>query len=823
MHCLTLEHTTFKLLIMTERDENMFNSHEKLIKDELLLKKLLHDNKERLKELSCLNQTTGILKEGKPINETLQKLCLILPKAWQYPENTIARITFDNQEFTTPYFLETPWSQIQEFESLDHQYGKIEVFYTKRFPDIDEGPFLKEERHLLNNLASLITGYINSIKAKELLNVNYSTGRKAIPKPSKGGIPNRQLLQRFLNKQNFNRDIYHDLQPFKVKEILLIANLYDAYSIEKEGRFAEHLLGEYAQLNLTSLPRITGVSSFEEANEELHNKHFDLVILMMGVDKITPIHMSRVIKQEFPYIPLFLLVNNNAELAHLENNNTNLSSVDKVFLWNGDSKIFFAMIKLIEDKVNIDNDTQVGLVRVLLLVEDSPIFYSRYLPMLYSILMEQTKRIIDDVSTDDLFKILRMKARPKIVIASTYEEAIEIFEKYKDYLLCLVSDVTFSRNGKMDSQAGLALVSKIKEQMKDLPIIIQSSDAENASVAYQLKATFINKNSESLLQDFKSFITHYLGFGNFIYRDSDGREIAVARSLKEFETLLRSIPDESLLYHGKRDHFSLWLMARGEIKIARMINPIKISDFDNAGKLREYLINIIHQNRNEQDKGMVVDYEESAIHDETNIVSLTTGSFGGKGRGLAFINTLIYNFDFTQLVPNINIRAPKTMIIGTDEFEYFFERNKLSEIAYAEEDFEVVKAAFLKAKLTDSLIKKLKRIVKIIDKPIAVRSSGLFEDSLSQPFAGIFETYLLPNSSPDISDRLEQIMNAIKLVYASVYSKIAKGYIEAIHYKIEEEKMAIILQEVVGNQYEDVFIHILVVWLNRIIIILILT
>ncbi len=790
---------------MSDKDDNQYSNTGNLINDELLLKKLLHENKERLKELSCLNQATGILREGKSINETLQKICLILPKAWQYPENTIARISYDNQVFSTPYFLETPWVQKQEFDSFDNQKGNIEVFYTKKFPEIDEGPFLKEERHLINNISSLITGFINSVKAKDLLSNSSGAENKFASKDSKTILPNRQLLQRFLNKQNYNRDIYHDLQPFKVKEILLIANLYDAYSIEKEGRFAEHLLGEYAQLNLTSLPRITGVSSYEEANDQLHTKHFDLVILMMGVDKVTPIRISRVIKQEYPYIPLFLLVNNNAELSHLNATENNLSSIDKVFVWNGDSKIFFAMIKLIEDKVNLDNDTQVGLVRIILLVEDSPIYYSRYLPMLYSIVMEQTKRIIDDVSTDELFKVLRMKARPKIILASTYEESIEIFEKYKDNFLCLISDVEFSRNGKEDPQAGLALVSKIKEQIKDLPIIIQSSEAKNAELAYQLKATFINKNSESLLLDFKSFITHYLGFGNFIYRDSDGREIAVARSLKEFETLLRSIPDESLLYHGKRNHFSLWLMARGEIKIARMINPIKITDFDAADKLRSYLIDIIYQNRNEQNQGMVIEYEESEILDETNIVSLTSGSFGGKGRGLAFINTLIYNFDFTQLVPNINIRAPKTMIIGTDEFEYFIERNKLASIAYSEDDYEVIKAAFLKGKLTESLIKKLKRLVKIIEKPIAVRSSGLFEDSLTQPFAGIFETYLLPNSNPEPHQRLEQLMDAIKLVYASVFSKIARGYIEAIHYKIEEEKMAVILQEVVGNRYENVY------------------
>ncbi|MBL6964095.1 MAG: pyruvate, phosphate dikinase [Bacteroidetes bacterium] len=590
---------------------------------------------------------------------------------------------------------------------------------------------------------------------------------------------------------------------FKVSEILLVANLYDAYSIEKEGRFSEHVLGEYHQLNLTSVPRITGVSTLEEVVEQLQNKHFDMIIFMIGVDKKIPIQISEIVKSEYPYIQTFFLLNNNRDISFFKDKKPTF--IDRIFVWNGDSKIFFAMIKHVEDKINVENDTRFGMVRVILLVEDSPIYYSRYLPLLYNIVLEQTKRIIDDVSTDELYRVLKLRARPKILLASNYEEAIDIVNHYKDYMLCLITDMKYQRNGVDDELAGLKLVKFVNEHLKHLPTIIQSSDPANAQLAYDLKCTFIDKNSESLVQDVKSFITHYLGFGNFIYRNKKGAQIAVARSLKDFEKHLHSLPEESLLYHARKDHFSLWLMARGEIQVARIINPAKVSDFDSPQGLREYMINVIQKFRNEQNKGKVIPFEETSILDDQNIVGLSEGALGGKGRGISFINTLVNNFDFSQLIPDINICTPVTTIIGITEFELFLDRNKLHESLYNGGDFKQIKELFVDSRITDSLTRKLKIVLKKIKKPIAVRSSGLFEDSLMQPFAGIFETYILPNSHADINVRLEQCIMAIKLVFASIFSKTARDYIEAIHYKIEEEKMAVVIQEVVGNQYNDVF------------------
>ena len=770
------------------------------------IEKFHKESLERLKELSAINKTTNILKQGKSLDETLQQICHILPDAYQYPEYTTARIKFDGKEYVLPNFVLSPWKQEQNFDTIDNKEGVIEIYYLQDFPKYDEGPFLNEERELIINIANLISGYLNRIAGKAVLKQSVKKEKRITePKLRDAKITSRRLLQKFLNKNNSDRDIYHDLMPFKVREILLIANLYDAYSIEKEGRFSEHVLGEYQQLNLTSVPRITGVSSAEEAFEQLHSKHFDLIIMMAGVDRKTPTLISKKIKKEFQYIPIFLLLNSSGDIDFYEKVLKNEPSIDRTFVWNGDSRIFFAMIKLVEDAINIENDTKIGMVRVILLVEDSPKYYSRYLPLLYKIVMEQTKRLIDDVSTDELYKVLRLRARPKIILSSSFEGAIKILDKYKKYMLCLITDVKYEKAGKIDSKAGFELVKYTRKNIKEIPTIIQSSENSNAEIAYKLNTTFINKNSESLIQDFESFIVHYLGFGNFIYRDDSGRQIGMAKTLKEFENQLKIIPDESLLYHARKNHFSLWLMARGEIQAAKILSPHKVSDFNSSQKIREVLIDVIQKFRNEQNKGKIIPFEESAILDETNIVNLSDGSLGGKGRGLAFINSLIYNYDFSKHFSNINICTPKTSVIGTDEFDLFLDNNKLHSKIHNIKDHNVIKNFFLEAKLTETLSKRIKIILRKIKKPLAIRSSGLFEDSINQPFAGIFETYLLPNNHPDINVRLKQTLDAIKLVFASIYSNVARGYIEAVNFNLEDEKMAVIIQEVVGNKFENTF------------------
>jgi CheY-like chemotaxis protein len=769
--------------------------------------RLIFEKKERLKELACINKTTQIVREGKSLEETLSKIVKILPDAWQYPEMTSARIRFNGKEYKTANFWETEWKQGQSFHTINGRRGEIEVFYIQKFRDMEEGPFMKEERDLINNLSMIIQNYIDSIEAREVLTESKeeSSMSGAILEFKEPRITGRHLLQRFLNKQNANRDIFHDLMPFRVKDILLVATLYDAFSIEKEGRFGDHILGEYQQLHLSSIPKVTGATSFEEAIELMSSQHFDLVILMIGNDIRTPLGIAGKVKKDFPYIPIYVLLNSEKDINIIKESPRYHELVDQLFVWSGDSKIFFAMVKHLEDKVNVAHDTKIGLIKIILLVEDSPKYYSRYLPFLYSMVMEQTQRLIDEVSTDDIFKILRRRARPKILLATNYEQAINIVNTYGEDLLCLMTDVRFEKDGIMNDAAGFQLVLQVHSLLKGLPVIIQSTEPANMEKAFELKAFFINKNSETLHQDIESFIKHHLGFGNIIYKDSTGKTIAEARSLKEFEEHIDTLPVESLIYHGKRNHFSLWLMARGEIKIAKMIYPVKVSDFKTPAEFRNYLKFVIRKYRNETDVGKVINFEDASIPDKYNVVSLGSGALGGKGRGLAFINSMIYNLNFGEVLPSLKIRTPVTMIIGTDEFEMFMKKNNLNESVSSAPNYDSIKDSFLDTELSYNLEKKLRMILKTLISPLAVRSSSSLEDSSAHPFSGIFTTYIIPNNHPDFNVRLKQLTDAIKLVYASVFSDQAKSYYEAVNFRIEDEKMAIVLQELAGNQFDQYF------------------
>ena len=764
----------------------------------------IHDQQERLKELACINRATQILKERKPIEETLMHLVLELPNALQFPEFTVARIKFQGQTFETPGFTETGWKLWEDFEALSGK-GSVEVCYTCPFLEEDEGPFQKEERELLVNFAGLISRYINSQTAESL----QFRAVKPEPDPSVPLNPDsksiRRLLQHFLDRHNAERDVFHDLMPFMVREILLVASLYDAYSIEGEGRFSDYMLGEYYQMSLTTIPRITGVSGEDEAFSRLEARHYDMIIIMVGVDKTNPMSLCRNIKQKYPYIPTYLLLNNPGDITWANEQKLHGVPFDNLFVWTGESRVFFAMAKLLEDKVNVGNDTRKGLTGVILIIEDAPDYYSTYVPMLYQLVLEQTRILIEDVSSDELYKVLKLRARPKILLATTWEEAMAVYERYKDSLLGIISDMRFPRKGELYKMAGYDLIRLIREEQPNLPTILQSSDPGNARYAEQLKANFINKNSESLLQDIKSFITYYLGFGHFVYRDTKGRQIAVAKSMKEFEGFLKTVPEDSLVYHAMKNHFSLWLMARGEVKIAKIINPVKISDFSTLREMREFLINIIRKRRREMNKGKVVNFDESVMIDESNVVSFSGGSLGGKGRGLAFISTLIYSFELGRLLPGINIRTPVTAIIGTDEFDQFMDTNRLWEVVSREKDYSALQKQFLAGTLSDDLEHKLRVFIRLNTKPLAVRSSSLFEDSLSQPFSGIFGTYLLPNNHPDSEVRLMQLIGAIKLVFSSIYSDNSRIYFEAVNYKVEQEKMAVVIQAVVGHRYGDIF------------------
>lgn len=747
------------------------------------------------KALELISKINGIIKINNKLEITLQKIVDTISTS-SNNQNIGIRIVYNNNNYVSVGFSNKDLCYESTVKTTFGNKAILQISSNRNCAlFIDFNPANHE--NIINKLASIIIEHVNeydTIPNTCLINEN-NTNRPV----------SRKLLQRFLNNNTYNRDIYHDLMPFKVKEILLISSLYDAYSIESEGKFSEHMLGQYGQLNLTSFPRITGASNLNQALDLLKNKHFELIVYMVGVDKQAPIDVISKIKTEYPYIPVYLLLNNSADVAYFTERKHDLSFIDNLFTWDGDSNIIFSMIKLLEDKINIENDTQLGEVRVILLVEDSPKYYSRYLSFLYKVLMEQTKRIIDDVSTDELYKVLRMRARPKIIHATNYEQAVEIITKYQKYLICLITDIKYEKDGEFNENAGIELLKYTKSKIKNIPVILQSSDSTFDEIAKKNNALFIHKHSDTVYHDFEHFITNYLGFGDFVFKDGEGNTIAIASNMKEFETFLKKIPDSSLIYHGKRDHFSMWLMARGEIKAASIISVKKVDDYENPIQLRAELLKMLKHYRNEAKAGSVISFKHDKEITEENIYTLASGSLGGKGRGLAFIDALIQNFNFAKHIPDVKVRTPKTLIIGTQEFETFLKFNKLKTANLIKLDYESIKIKFLDGKLSDSLHHDLYNVLKAITKPIAVRSSGILEDSLTQPFAGIFETYLLPNNNNDINIRIEQAENAIKLVMASVFSNTAKGYVKAINLKIEEEKMAVIIQEVVGNKYDSLF------------------
>ena len=607
-------------------------------------------------------------------------------------------------------------------------------------------------------------------------------------------------------RRKTDRDIFQELMPNKVKEVLLFATLYDSYAIEREGQFSDKIFGEYLQLNLYAAPRFTSVNAEEDVVRILNTRHFDLAIIMAGVDKELPLRVVEEINASKPRIPILLLVNNNSDVRFFKLAADRIPAIDRVFVWNGNSNVFLAMIKYIEDKKNVARDTRLGGVRIILLVEDSIKYYSRYLPLLFSSVMTQTQALVSDESTDELHKIFKYRARPKVLLVSTYEDAVELIYEYKENLLCVISDVKFARNGINDEDAGIELLKFVKLNLRyPIPLLLQSHDITNSVRADEIEAGFINKNSDTLSHDINKFINSNLGFGDFIFRDDTGKQIGIAKNLHEFETLIAEVPIESLFYHGKSNDFSTWLVARGEINIAERLIPYKTDDFDDPSKLRDICLSVfadVHEKRN---RGRIINFDPLLLKGNRYIVRMGLGSLGGKGRGLAFMCNLVENIDMKALLPGINIRMPATSIIGAIEFDNFMESNNLFDVAYHQSDFNLVNDQFLKAELSSALNDKLLQYIRQVNQPLAVRSSGLFEDSLLQPFSGVYSTYLIPNSHPDENVRFEQLRTAVKLVYASVFSDEARAYFNAVNYKIEEEKMAVVIQPVVGRNHNQKF------------------
>ncbi len=610
-------------------------------------------------------------------------------------------------------------------------------------------------------------------------------------------------LDYFYNKFKYGEDNFHNLMQYRVRKILLISTFYDAYIFEHDSKLADQIVGEYHQLNLTTVPRMVSAPTGKEALRKLEGEHFDLVITTMRIGEISPFELADKVKEISPDTAVLLLLTGKTDINLVNRNQHRMENIENVFLWNGNSRLFLAMIKYIEDKRNVLYDTEKGFVRVILLVEDSITFSSMYLPLLYTEIMEQTQRLIAQELNDNT-KYHRMRTRPKVLLARTYEEAVETTNRFKDYLLGIISDVEFTHGGEIDREAGFNLLKTLREEGNDVPVLLQSSDRTKRETAERLKVQFLYKRAPTLLAELRHFILSNLGFGDFVFKDEGGQEISRAHTLKDFESIFPTVPIKSLLFHASNDHFSGWLTAHGEFQVARRIKPVKVSDFGNPEDMRIFLTDIFKEVREQRNRGKIVDFDESVLQQENVIVRIGSGSLGGKGRGLAFFNTLLVTTEIAKKYGDIRIQIPRSSIIGTQEFDLFMQENDLENIHHRASD-EEIKKVFLQGQLSEQVMDQLIIYLKHITGPLAVRSSGLLEDSQSQPFAGVYETYMVPNNSPDFNTRLRQVCDAIKLVYASVFLENAVSYIETLNYGIEEEKMAVIIQELVGNRYDDIF------------------
>lgn len=607
-----------------------------------------------------------------------------------------------------------------------------------------------------------------------------------------------------LLSQLFLKDTaFHDLMRQHITNVLLIASTYDAFMMEEDGRVEEQIFFEYMSLNLSSPPRVTRVPNYDEAFAAIRMKKFDLIIAMPGVDVSETFVKAKDFKRLHPDVPFVVLTPFSREVSR-RLQNEDFSAVDYVFSWLGNVDLLVAIIKLIEDKMNADNDiSQVG-IQMILLVEDSVRFYSSILPTLYNFILRQSQRF----STEALNAhetMMRMRGRPKVMLARNYDEAVALYDKYRDHILGVISDVSFAHDGVKDKQAGLKLARYLRSQDANLPIIIESSDVENAAHMQEFDGTFLDKNSKKLPVDLGNAIMKNFGFGDFvIINPATGEEIMRIHNLKELQDNIFKIPAESLLYHARHNHISRWLYSRALFPIAQVVKMHHFRDINEAPAVRQLFFDLIVKYRKMKNRGVVAEFHKDRFDRYSNFARIGKGSLGGKGRGLAFIDSIIKNNPVCDNFEGAVIRIPHTVVLCTDIFDEFMEMNNLYPTALSNIPDAEILQAFLRAKLPDSVQNDLYSLYDVFDGPLAVRSSSLLEDSHYQPFAGVYSTYMVPHFT-DRDLTIRQLSDAVKGVYASVFFADSKAYMVATSNVIDQEKMAVIIQEAVGVQRGDYF------------------
>lgn len=605
----------------------------------------------------------------------------------------------------------------------------------------------------------------------------------------------------FKGSDDRNFSLYHELMQIKVKNILLISSPYDAWVMEEDCKISERIVSEYRGMNLSRPPRLTWVSSIDEAMIRLDQGNFELVIIMPHQCRIEASEMGRMIKEKIPDLPVVLL-------AHREirqPGDKRPEGLDRIFVWSGDAELLVALVKNLEDWMNASHDTQRVGIRVIIVVEDSSRYLASFLPILYKELVRQTQAVLEEGLNAE-HRLLTMRARPKILTAETYEEAVAIYQKYEPYVLGVISDVRFPRNGILDGDAGMDLLYEVTSKRSDIPLLLASNEPENKEKAEAVSAYFVDKNSPDMLAEVRRFVLEHLGFGDFVFRDLDGNEISRASSLYSLEKMLRNIPQDVFLAHCRKNDFSRWFYARTEIELANMVRPLRDPDFPDAETHRQHIISLIRKRRMQRQQGVIVSFNPKDFDPQTDFLKIGSGSLGGKARGLAFISSmLVRNKWLHDRHPDILISAPRTLTIATSGFDDFIEMNGLKYLAKADISDEEVMQIIDKAYFPGWIEAQLWAYLHEVRYPLSVRSSSLLEDAQYQAYAGLYSTYMIPNDHLDLEVRLRHLVKAVKMVWASTFYRAPKAFSRRVNQRTDEEKMGVIIQQLCGQRHGDYF------------------
>lgn len=597
---------------------------------------------------------------------------------------------------------------------------------------------------------------------------------------------------------------FHELMRHRVQRILLVSSLYDSFIMSEEGHLPETLLGHFIDLNRSNIPDLIQVSNSQRALELLgEDDSFDLVVSSIHQEEPNAADFARQVREAGHGVPVFGLAYSNQDLHQFVAHN-DTSTLDRIFLWQGDVRIFLAMVMYQEDRKNVEGDTGVHGVPAIILVEDSIRFYSSFLPTIYSELLRHTHNLLsEDLNLSQ--RMVRMRARPKVLLFDTYDEAWEAFERHGEYVLGVISDFEYPREGKLDKRAGLRLCERVLEARPDIRIVLQSSEPDNRSLADEIGASFLVKGSPVLLQDLRQILVERFGFGDFTFRMPDGPQIDRAHDLKSFAEKLANAPIESIAYHAQRNHFANWLKARTEFALAELLRPRLESEFESPEDLRTQLLEQIEEFRRDRHRTVIAIFDRNRFEPSVSITRIGTGSLGGKARGVAFANRVLKDSHISEQFPEIDVYVPPCAVLATNVFDEFLEFEWLREYATSARTDAEIAQLFQQAPFPRSAGSDLRTLLQRVKHPLAVRSSSLMEDSLSQPFAGVYETHMIPNNDTQLDVRLRQLTSAVRAVYASTFTEKAKAYLSMTSYRLEEEKMAVIIQELVGRTHQDRF------------------